>query len=385
MAINKKNLSMAARSLTNGGFNGTAPAAETDYGQLANKYMTDYENSRFNYDFNTDPVFQAAKQTYINQGRLAAKNVAAQAARYTGGYGNSYGAAAAQQQFNEALNNVNNIIPELQNAAYSRYQNEQAKKQNLAQWYLQNSRYQKEDERYEDELRYNRGRDSLSDQRYADELQYNRGRDKLSDERYADETAYNRKTAEENNALQKAQLAASLGDFSLLRNLGYNTANAEKEYAAKLAGSTGGGSYGRSSGGTGASSKKSSGLTIAQYNTLRKNCQKAGSDGELKSYLNGLARNGYIDKDMYNDLWTEFARNPGTLSSGEAASAKNTSSKADAIYKTLSSIYVSAKTAEQRNVYMANKVSQYVEDGEITEEEGLDILDRLGVKYSLYK
>ena len=337
-----KNLLSAAQKIINGQTNGTGMAqtahgtalgsgittpknlnATTDYAALADKYMRDYDNSKFSYDFNTDPVYQAAKQAYINQGKIAAKNVAAQAAKFTGGYGNSYGTMAAQQQYNAALQNANDIIPELQNAAYSRYQNDLAKKQNLANWYLQNSRYQKEDERYADELAYSRDRDRISDERYADELAYSRerdkvsdtryadelaysrGRDKISDERYADETKYNRKTAEKNSALQKAQLAASLGDFSLLRQLGYDTTNAEKEYAAKLASSSGSGSSRRSGG----SSSKSSQMTLTQYENIRKKASEMDDD-ELEKYLNGLVNNGYLGSDVADSLWEEFAKFP---------------------------------------------------------------------------
>ena len=319
-----KNLLSAAQKIINGQANGTGMAqtaqgtalgsgittpknlnATTDYAALADKYMRDYDNSKFSYDFNTDPVYQAAKQAYINQGKIAAKNVAAQAAKFTGGYGNSYGTMAAQQQYNAALQNANDIIPELQNAAYSRYQNDLAKKQNLANWYLQNSRYKKEDERYADELAYSRDRDRISDARYADELAYSRGRDKISDERYADETKYNRKTAEKNSALQKAQLAASLGDFSLLRQLGYDTTNAEKEYAAKLASSSGSGSSKRSGG----SSSKSSQMTLTQYENIRKKASEMDDD-ELEKYLNGLVNNGYLGSDVADSLWEEFAKFP---------------------------------------------------------------------------
>lgn len=426
MALNKKKISAdAAQAIINQGKNivgkvsgvlgnmtkvpsasgntasGAAPSA--DYGALADKYMKDYENSRFSYDFNTDPVYQAAKQAYMNQGRLAAQNVAAQAAKLTGGYGNSYGTVAAQQQFNQALENVNNIIPELQNAAYSRYQNDLAKKQSLANWYLQNSRYKKEDERYADETAYNRERDRISDARYADELAYSRSRDRISDERYADETAYNRKQTEIGNALEKAKIAASIGDYSFYKALGFNVSNAEQaalldnaySYAQKTgdfskfaalgldpaavkanltaAASSGSGSSGRSRG----SSGKSSSMTMSQYNTLRNYCKKASNDTELKKLLDGYLDNGYIDSDMYDELWSDYAEKPN------AGKEFSSASSADAVYKMLAKIYVPAKTADQRNTFLKNKVEKYVEEGAITEEEALEVLDRLGVSYVL--
>ena len=349
-----KNLLSAAQKIINGQTNGTGMAqtahgtalgsgittpknlnATTDYAALADKYMRDYDNSKFSYDFNTDPVYQAAKQAYINQGKIAAKNVAAQAAKFTGGYGNSYGTMAAQQQYNAALQNANDIIPELQNAAYSRYQNDLAKKQNLANWYLQNSRYQKEDERYADELAYSRDRDRISDERYADELAYSRDRDKVSDTRYADELAYSRGRDK-------------ISDERYADETKYNREQAAKEWeyklsqaAAKSSGSSGRGS-GKSS--SGSSSGKSSG-TIGVSSSGKGSGNFSGGDGSIDSV--------------------------------------KLSGNAQSIYKELASRYVPAKTADQRNTYMSNRISEYVEAGTITAEEGLDILDKLGVSYTV--
>lgn len=353
----KTNLLLAAEKIINGQTDGTGMAqtaqgtalgsgittpknlnatarvnGSTDYAALADKYMRDYDNSKFSYDFNTDPVYQAAKQAYINQGKIAAKNVAAQAAKFTGGYGNSYGTMAAQQQYNAALQNANDIIPELQNAAYSRYQNDLAKKQNLANWYLQNSRYKKEDERYADELAYSRDRDRISDERYADELAYSRERDKVSDTRYADELAYSRGRDK-------------ISDERYADETKYNREQAAKEWEYKLAQAAA-----KSSG---SSSKRSSGKS------------SSGSSSGKSSGASGVSSSG-------------------SSVGGEAKEAPvKLSGNAQSIYKELVSRYVPAKTAEQRNTYMSNRISEYVEAGTITAEEGLDILDKLGVSYTV--
>lgn len=350
-----KNLLSAAQKIINGQANGTGMAqtaqgttlgsgittpknlnATTDYAALADKYMRDYNNSKFSYDFNTDPVYQAAKQAYINQGKIAAKNVAAQAAKFTGGYGNSYGTMAAQQQYNAALQNANDIIPELQNAAYSRYQNDLAKKQNLANWYLQNSRYQKEDERYADELAYSRDRDRISDERYADELAYSRERDKVSDTRYADELAYSRGRDK-------------ISDERYTDETKYNREQAAKEWEYKLSQAAA-----KSSGSSGRGSGKSS----SSGSSSRKSPGTSGAPSSGSSSGNFSGGDGSID-------------------------SVKLSGNAQSIYKELASRYVPAKTADQRNTYMSNRISEYVEAGTITAEEGLDILDKLGVSYTV--
>ena len=78
----------------------------------------------FQYDFNKDPMFQMLSQSYMQQARNAANDASALAATRTGGYGNSYGAVAAGQQYNDALQNLYDNIPELEEAAYNRYKNQ---------------------------------------------------------------------------------------------------------------------------------------------------------------------------------------------------------------------------------------------------------------------
>lgn len=152
MAVDKRNddlkydydadgvITAADARLADRGENGIEPA--TANGQqynalsLANQYLDQYRNSKFNYDVYSDPVYNQAREAYIRQGQLAAKDVQAQAAAMTGGYGNSYGAMAAQQQYNMALTQMNDIVPQLEQNAYGRWQDEQNRNLSLAQIYL---------------------------------------------------------------------------------------------------------------------------------------------------------------------------------------------------------------------------------------------------------
>lgn len=85
-------------------------------------------NGKFAYDLYTDPLYLQARDAYMSQGQLNANNAAAQAAALTGGYGNSYGTVAAQQQLNQAASDLNAIAPELYNQAYGRWADDQARK-----------------------------------------------------------------------------------------------------------------------------------------------------------------------------------------------------------------------------------------------------------------
>jgi hypothetical protein len=87
----------------------------------------------FNYDVNTDALYQQIKDNYIKQGRQAMMDTQGASAALTGGYGNSYGAQAGQQAYQESLGALADRVPELYQLAYNRYlNNENSQRQNLA-------------------------------------------------------------------------------------------------------------------------------------------------------------------------------------------------------------------------------------------------------------
>ena len=93
-------------------------------GQIENIYNKIMERGDFSYDFNADPLYQQYKDQYIRGGQRAMQDTMANAAALTGGYGNSYAAAAGNQAYNEYLTGLNSIIPELHDRAYGRYRDE---------------------------------------------------------------------------------------------------------------------------------------------------------------------------------------------------------------------------------------------------------------------
>lgn len=78
----------------------------------------------FSYDFSTDPMYHSYRDQYVHQGRLAMQDSMAEAAAMTGGYGSSYAAAAGSQAYQGYLNQLNERIPELYQAALDRYDKE---------------------------------------------------------------------------------------------------------------------------------------------------------------------------------------------------------------------------------------------------------------------
>lgn len=76
---------------------------------------------KFSYNANEDPLFQQYKDMYVKNGKLAMNDTMAEAASLTGGYGSSYGTAAAQQTYQQYLTELNNQIPEFNDRKYQMY------------------------------------------------------------------------------------------------------------------------------------------------------------------------------------------------------------------------------------------------------------------------
>lgn len=79
---------------------------------------------KFSYDINGDALYQQYKDKYINQGKMAMADTMGQAAAMTGGYGNSYSASVGNQAYQASLQQLNDVIPELYQMAYDRYNQE---------------------------------------------------------------------------------------------------------------------------------------------------------------------------------------------------------------------------------------------------------------------
>ena len=95
------------------------------YGQSLKDQMDKINNrQKFTYDLNGDALYQQYKDQYMNQGRLASADAIGQASAMTGGYGNSYAASVGNQAYQGYLQKLNDVVPELYNMAYNRYQQE---------------------------------------------------------------------------------------------------------------------------------------------------------------------------------------------------------------------------------------------------------------------
>ena len=168
-------------------------------GELTDLYNRIANRKPFSYDLGTDPVYQQYREQYQRQGRLAMQDTMGQAAALTGGYGSTYGEQVGQQAYNAYLQNLNDIVPDLYNAAYNRYRDEGTDLYN--QYGLLSDRENQAYSRYRDTV--NDYYSDLSDARSAYDSAYSRDYNQWSDQL----NYWSQKAANENSAYLQ-QLAA---------------------------------------------------------------------------------------------------------------------------------------------------------------------------------
>lgn len=265
----------------------------------------------FTFDLNKDKLYQQYRDLYAQMGRGAMEDTMGQAAALTGGYGSTYSQNAGQQAYNAYLQKLNEVVPELYNAAYNRYNQEGQNLMNL----------------------YSMAR-SNADSAY--ERDYNQWYNRLQLERSDEDTAYNRQQTEEQKKLtqeetdyERKQNAWSRLS-SLITTTGYQPSDEElaaagmstneaaylrqyyqqqKAAASNKSGGSGGGSRRSGSGG--------SPTHATQTDTeVRKNSAAASrltGGAEDISYLND-----YTTLAEYEKWWSELDRqsNGGMSKSG---------------------------------------------------------------------
>ena len=177
------------------------------YGQALQDAMNRIQNrEKFSYDLNGDALYQQYKDRYINQGRLAMMDTLGQASALTGGYGNSYASTAGNQAYQGYLTKLNDVVPQLYQMAYDKYDREGQDLYN--QYNMINNAYNQEYGQYRDALNdwnknYNRLNDAYNTERNFDYGQY-------SD---AYSRAMNNYQFEKNLALDYAKLNKSSGSY----------------------------------------------------------------------------------------------------------------------------------------------------------------------------
>ena len=90
-------------------------------GQLAALYDQINHRQAFAYDPAADAAYQRYAGIYARQGKAAMEDTMGKTAGLTGGYGSSYAQHVGQQAYNQYLQELSELVPELEKNAWDRY------------------------------------------------------------------------------------------------------------------------------------------------------------------------------------------------------------------------------------------------------------------------
>ena len=220
----KSDTVLQAESLLNQ-HNANKPGSYTPVWQdEADAYLSQYQNrDPFSYDFNSDALYQQYKDQYIQQGRMAMMDTMGQAQAMTGGYGNSYAQTVGQQVYNQNLNQLNNIMPELYDMAYGRYNQEGQDLLNMYGLYMDRenqayNQYQNElDNWYQEADRLTDNYNALYERDYGE---YTDKKQIAYDKHLADkDLAWDEYLSNLDKEQAAAELMASTGDYDRLKDV----------------------------------------------------------------------------------------------------------------------------------------------------------------------
>lgn len=275
--------------------------------QLEDIYNKIVGRKDFSYDVNEDALYQQYKDQYTTLGKQAMQDTLGQAAALTGGYDSTYAQGAAQQQYDAYLQQLGNVVPDLYDKAYDRYQQEGTDM--MQQYQMLGGLRDTEYNRYQDE--YNRYMDNLQQLQQREGDLYNRGYTQWQDEQ---EMSYER----QQDAYQKAvNLITTLGYMPSAEELaaaGMSSDEAQRWLAyyqqqmaaAASGGSGGGGGRGRGGGSSKSGSASTQGVDDATYKNIRDEVvltaihkSKAEAAQKLLQYADQLSDQQLAQIDAY--------------------------------------------------------------------------------------
>ncbi len=149
-------------------------------GQISAKLDALLNRTPFSYDAASDPLYQQYRKQYTREADRSAEDVLGKAAVMTGGMPSTAAVAASQQASDYQMSQMTDKIPELQQLAYSMYQDGlNADRADL------NTLIGLEDNNYNRWLAdrnylYQLARDQVGDQQTADALAYQKQQDKMN-------------------------------------------------------------------------------------------------------------------------------------------------------------------------------------------------------------
>lgn len=223
------------------------PAAyEPTHQSAIDSLLGQIQNRNFSYNFNADPLYNQYKDLYTAQGKQAGMNAMANASTRTGGFANSFGTMASVQANQAAMQQLNDKIPQLYDAAisrfnadtsmltdrynalnaaeqslygqyrdkvgdfqsnrdyyYNKYSDSVANKQWQTQFDYDKSRDQIADKQWQTQFDYDKKRDQIADKQWQTQFDYDKKRDQISDSQWLKEYNESIRQFNKNYALQK--------------------------------------------------------------------------------------------------------------------------------------------------------------------------------------
>ena len=328
---------------------------------VINKIMN---REKFSYDLNGDALYQQYKDKYVQQGKMASADVMGQAAAMTGGYGNSYAQSVGQQAYQAQLQNLNDIVPELYQMAYDKYNQEGQDlynqyamlgaqeeqdygryKDSVSDWQAERDyltgRYDTERgldySKYTDDrnFAYGEHRDSIADQQWQDAFDYQKEQDQIANKQWQDSFDWQKSEATTNRTESNAKDFHTTGGKVGYDNGSVSTDNIklmQKALGVSADGKWGAGSTEAAGGLTADQAWKAYqdgklGKADVSYNDVKEDCDYFISQGAAKSeignYLREALQSGYITQDEYNKLKEIYVPRGYTYGTGGGGGGKD--------------------------------------------------------------
>lgn len=350
-------------SIGGGGFEfpefsyGSAPEFVSQWEGIINDLANQILNRPdFSYDYTKDPLYSQYKEVYTREGDRAMQDTLGAVSARTGGLASSYATSAANQSNNYYMSMLSDKVPELQQLAYSMYQDEGNRLMSMLDMVMSleqgdYSKFQDQLNQWNTDRNFNYGltQDKIANDRYEKEWAYQLQQDQYNNDLdmagllasvgdysgYAnlwglseaqtqaliDQYAKNQSLTDRESAMALADWMAQYGDFSGLKNLGVDTSYLDANQRAELAGLSSGGSRGSSSG----SGSGNGGETMGIIDTML----SYGDDVKAYEYLLGQGltvsateqlwqmyldqeeegTGGNMETDGYNDAYFRAAMN----------------------------------------------------------------------------
>ena len=382
-------------------------------GQIVNR-------EEFQYDPETDPLYSQYRKQYVREGQRATTDALGAAAAASGGIPSSYAATAAGQAGDYYASRLTDKIPELQQLAYSQYRgNHDMKLSDLnavqGAEQIDYSKYLNDLGQYNTDRNFDYGVWSDAQQRLANQLQTAIGLEQMDYDKYRDQLAqYNtdrnfnygqlldeigQQTQLRGEAMDKAQLAAGVGDYSFLNDLGINTDRAnsdaqwERQYTlAQLAAQYGDYSglnalgirpdanslyqFGlAASGGTRRGSGSSSGgsaESTAGSGGIVETMLGMGSDIGAYEYLVGLGKTSGVTENLWELYQEEKERRDTATGAGTGTAAPSAPLSRPSVAGSVAGAALSSPDG------LAKMIEQKVRNGSMTQEQALELMARMG-------